>query len=588
MSSSEILWELKNLSNTASALYIAAHPDDENTRLISYLANERHVRTAYLSLTRGDGGQNLIGSEKGPLLGMVRTQELLAARRTDHGTQYFSRAYDFGYSKNPEETFRFWNKDSVLADAVWVIRTFKPDVIICRFPTTGEGGHGHHTASAIIAFEAFDAAADPKKFPEQLKYTTTWQAKRIVWNTFNFGGMNMTDSTQLKIDVGGYNSLLGKYNGEIAAESRSMHKSQGFGSEKSRGSQFEYFKHMKGAEAKDDLFDGVDMTWNRYSETKSLKKMIDQTINNYEYKPHDNFLSELMELYHAFQKISKNNKELAAQKHLKIALLERIILASSGVWADVTTSLQTIAPGQDVKVNISLIKSSKEPISVLNLKTFNNDTSLNLSLTDNKMERISQTVKVPLNTKQSTPYWLTTFPEKGLFQVHDLKQNTLAENATAATASILFKVMNDTFSTTIPIRYKTVDPVKGEQYQPLQIVPPIAINVSYNNYLFTNDKTKTIPVTIVSSTDSIKGVVSVNAPQGWDVKISNADFQLVGKGSQTIIPIAITPSKKCHRWQHEFVCKCKWKNLQSKSYHYRLRSHTETITATTSCYTSYS
>ena len=322
-----------------------------------------------------------------------------------------------------------------------------------------------------------------------------------------------------------------------------MHKSQGFGSEKSRGSQFEYFKHMKGAEAKDDLFDGVDMTWNRYSETKSLKKMIDQTINNYEYKPHDNFLSELMELYHAFQKISKNNKELAAQKHLKIALLERIILASSGVWADVTTSLQTIAPGQDVKVNISLIKSSKEPISVLNLKTFNNDTSLNLSLTDNKMERISQTVKVPLNTKQSTPYWLTTFPEKGLFQVHDLKQNTLAENATAATASILFKVMNDTFSTTIPIRYKTVDPVKGEQYQPLQIVPPIAINVSYNNYLFTNDKTKTIPVTIVSSTDSIKGVVSVNAPQGWDVKISNADFQLVGKGSQTIIPIAITPSK---------------------------------------------
>ena len=163
LSSAEILQKLQRLGNTASVLYIAAHPDDENTRLLSYLSRELHVRTAYLSLTRGDGGQNLIGSETEEALGLIRTQELLAARKIDGAQQFFTRAFDFGYSKNPEETFSIWNRDSVLHDVVWVIRNFKPDIIITRFPTTGEGGHGHHTASAILAVDAFKAAADPKK-----------------------------------------------------------------------------------------------------------------------------------------------------------------------------------------------------------------------------------------------------------------------------------------------------------------------------------------------------------------------------------------------------------------------------------------
>jgi LmbE family N-acetylglucosaminyl deacetylase len=161
----DILQKLQNLGTSTSVLYIAAHPDDENTRLLSYLSNELHLRTAYLSLTRGDGGQNLIGSETEEALGLIRTQELLAARRVDGAEQFFTRAFDFGYSKTPEETFRIWNRDSILHDVVWVIRNFRPDVIITRFPTTGEGGHGHHTASAMLAVDAFTAAADPKRFP---------------------------------------------------------------------------------------------------------------------------------------------------------------------------------------------------------------------------------------------------------------------------------------------------------------------------------------------------------------------------------------------------------------------------------------
>ena len=223
MSAADIELALKKLNTVGSVLYIAAHPDDENTRLLGYLANEKCLRTAYLSMNRGDGGQNLIGTEQGELMGLIRTQELLAARRVDGAEQFFTRANDFGYSKGPEETMRIWGHDSILADVVWIIRLFKPDVIITRFPTTGEGGHGHHTASAILAGEAFTAAADPTKFKEQLKYVDVWQAKSLYWNTFNFGGApNTIDTNQLKVDVGVYNPLLGKGYGELAAESSSL------------------------------------------------------------------------------------------------------------------------------------------------------------------------------------------------------------------------------------------------------------------------------------------------------------------------------------------------------------------------------
>src|ERR1700733_12993066 len=253
----------KKLDVLGSVLYVAAHPDDENTRLLAYLAQEKHYRTGYLSMTRGDGGQNLIGNEQGELLGLIRTQELLAARRVDGAEQFFTRANDFGFSKGPEETLKIWDREKILGDVVYVIRKFKPDVIICRFPTTGEGGHGNHTASAILAQQAFTAAADPKRFPEQLKYVQIWQKKRLLWNTFNFGNTNTTAPDQFKINVGVYNPLLGKGYGEMAAESRSNHKTQGFGSARQRGDAFEYFKTLLGDAPQNDLMDGVTTTWKR-------------------------------------------------------------------------------------------------------------------------------------------------------------------------------------------------------------------------------------------------------------------------------------------------------------------------------------
>src|SRR5215210_6187041 len=229
---------LRTLSVAGSVLYVAAHPDDENTALLAYLARGRGVRTAYLSLTRGDGGQNILGSEKGALLGLVRTQELLAARRVDGAEQFFTRAIDFGFTRSPEETFRFWDHETVLADVVRVVRQFRPDVIVTRFPTTGEGGHGQHTASAILAGEAFDAAADPARFPEQLKEgLQTWKAKRLVWNVFNLrqGETPKDADKMLSVDVGAYDPLLGKSYTEIAAASRTMHMSQAQGTPERRG-----------------------------------------------------------------------------------------------------------------------------------------------------------------------------------------------------------------------------------------------------------------------------------------------------------------------------------------------------------------
>ena len=295
--SAEILLQLKKLNVLGSVLYIAAHPDDENTRLLTYLANEKLYRTGYLSLTRGDGGQNLIGDEQGVDLGLIRTQELLAARRIDGAEQFFTRAFDFGYSKSPDETMKFWGHDKILSDVVWVIRKFRPDVIITRFPTTGEGGHGHHTASAILAGEAFDAAADATKFPEQLtKGVTVWQAKRILWNTFSFGGNNTTREDQFKMECGDYNPILGKSYGEIAATSRSQHKSQGFGVPAQRGSVTEHLKTIKGTAPAKDLFDEVDVSWNKTADA-SLANTVNKIIEKFDVSHPEKSVSALVDLY---------------------------------------------------------------------------------------------------------------------------------------------------------------------------------------------------------------------------------------------------------------------------------------------------
>src|SRR5579871_2396860 len=228
----ELRQRLEKLQTLGSVMMIGAHPDDENTALLAYFARGLHMRTAYLSLTRGEGGQNLIGSEQGDELGIIRTQELLAARRLDGGEQFFTRAIDFGFSKTAEETLTKWPREQVLGDIVWNIRRFRPDVVILNFTGTPRDGHGHHQVSAILGKEAFSAAADRSRFPEQFALgVEPWQAKRLMYNVLAFTADQEKEAKamadRIDVDVGEYNPELGYSYAEIAGMSRSQHRSQG-------------------------------------------------------------------------------------------------------------------------------------------------------------------------------------------------------------------------------------------------------------------------------------------------------------------------------------------------------------------------
>ena len=469
--SAEMYQALKKLNVLGSVLYIAAHPDDENTRLIAYLSKDKLYRTGYLSLTRGDGGQNLIGDEQGIELGLIRTQELLAARRIDGGEQFFTRAFDFGYSKNPEETFTKWDKEKILSDVVWVIRKFQPDIIINRFPVTGEGGHGHHTASGILANEAYAAAADPTRFPEQLKYVSVWQAKRVLWNTFNFGGNNTTREDQYKVDVGGYNPLLGKSYGEIAAESRSQHKSQGFGVPAGRGEALEYFKATKGDQPVNDLMDGIDITWKRVPGGEPIQKMIDELSASFDFLHPERSVEGLVKLYKAINGLADGY-----WKTRKLSEVQKLVEQCSGLFLDVTTSEQFAVQTDSLRINFSFNNRLGTDAVLQKIVVDNLDSGLLKPLERNKNLFFSKTIYIPADKKITQPYWLAKKMEEGYYNVTDQQSIGQPDVDPAFNANVTIKISGELFAFTRPVRYKFTDPVRGELYQPVTVLPPALIS----------------------------------------------------------------------------------------------------------------
>ncbi|HET7118388.1 MAG TPA: PIG-L family deacetylase [Hanamia sp.] len=468
-SSSQIFQQIKKLDVLGSVLYVAAHPDDENTRLLAYLANEKLYRTGYLSMTRGDGGQNLIGDEQGVELGLIRTQELLAARRIDGAEQFFTRAYDFGFTFSPVETFQFWNHDKILSDVVWVIRKFQPDVIITRFPTTGEGGHGHHTASAILAGEAFEAAADPTKFPEQFKYgVKPWQAKRLLWNTFNFGGVNTERPDQFKIDAGGYNSLLGKSYGEIAAESRSQHKTQGFGVPSSPGTSWEYFKTIKGTAPTKTLMDGVTANWDRINDP-SMETAIQKVIKDYSFQYPEKSLPELLNIYQSLKKMNEGY-----WRDQKLEQVKQIIKECIGLYLEATTRTMFAVQGDSLQVNFVADNRAGMNVSVSSVKIRNRKFMLNDELPENENVSHSLNILIPDTAKISQPYWLVEPMSKGSFNVSDQRLIGKPQNDPES-ATVTVKIHGESMEYDIPIQYKSNDPVKGERFEPLFIIPKVEL-----------------------------------------------------------------------------------------------------------------
>lgn len=479
--SSEILLQLKKLNVLGSVLYVAAHPDDENTRLLGYLANEKLYKTAYLSITRGDGGQNLIGDEQGIDLGLIRTQELLAARRIDGAEQFFTRAYDFGYSKNPDEALRIWNHDKILYDVVKIIRMNRPDIIICRFPTTGEGGHGHHTASAILAQEAYEAAADATKFPDQLTGNiTTWKVKRLLWNTFNFGSTNTQKENQFKIDAGVYNPLLGKTYGEIASLSRSQHQSQGFGVPAQRGAAIEYFTTIKGDTLVSELLDGINTTWNRIGQS-DVSKILDSIISNYDINAPEKSVKGLFYLQSQVEKIQ--NEYFWKQK--KLIEINQLIMACSGIYAEATATEEKIVENDSATINLNLFSRTK--LTVTDVEASFNQKVFSLgSVASNKSVNQTKTIFFKGSHDLSQPYWLRYGKSEGSFNVPD-SMFTGAPQNTPIEVEFTCKIDGQSIRFKKPLQFKYTDPVKGEFYQPVVIVPKFSVRPETNVLLSSNE-----------------------------------------------------------------------------------------------------
>jgi len=584
--SAEILLGLKKLNVLGSVLYMAAHPDDENTRLIAYLANGKLLETGYLSCTRGDGGQNLIGPELREQLGVIRTQELLAARRIDGGRQFFTRANDFGFSKTSDETFTIWDKEQVLADMVWTIRQRRPDVLITRFPPDARAGHGHHQASAILAAEAFDAAGDPKRFPEQLQYVQPWSPKRLVWNTGSFfvkPGESMTG--YLSLDAGGFNPLLGQSYGEIAARSRSQHKSQGFGSSATRGEALEYFQPVKGAKADKDPFEGVDMTWNRVPGGAAVGKLIDEVIRKYDPSNPSASVAGLLKVRGAMAvkgiSWSGNAPDLSFWKTEKTQQVDDLIKACLGLHlevsaAEATASIVELHQSQAVQLTIEALNRSSIPVTITGIYGgLNVDTTFVLPV--GKLVSFRRKTARLYTPQPSQPYWLLQPGTTGMYTVPDLielpvgvdaaysraakyaglssmpkdeltgdkrlRQDVIGmpENSPAVGICFIVEVGGVKLLYPVPVQYKSTDPVEGEKYRPLTVVPPVAVNIAGRAYVFADNQPKTVPVTLRAGRAGVKGSLTLALPAGWLAEPAAIPFELAAKDAEQTVQFRVHP-----------------------------------------------
>ncbi len=538
-SSADILQSLQKLNTVATVLYVAAHPDDENTRLLAYLAKEKKFRTAYLSLTRGDGGQNLIGSEQGDMLGVIRTEELLAARKVDGAEQYFTRAVDFGYSKNPAETFTHWDKKTILGDVVLTIRRLRPDIIICRFPTTGEGGHGHHTASAMLALEAFALAADSTAFTDQLREVKVWQAKRILWNTFNFGTTNTTAPDQFKLDVGAYNVLEGKSYGEIAAESRTNHKSQGFGSAAQRGSSIEYFKLMNGDALVSDIFEGVNSTWSRLPKGASIGSKIDKCIKGFDPLHPERSVSALLEL-HKLLKVQSLLNGKSSYYYTKMLELEQIIFQCAGIWMECNAKDLVAIPGEKVKLTAQFLVRNPATVRLMSVAfDGNTDTTVREVIKHNTLLRCTRDVTVPENTLYTDPYWLKLPHEQAIHIVHQPKMIGLPQTDCPLNATYTFIIGKSEFKVVKPVVFKLTDPVLGEYYKPLEILPPVTVTPMRSVMVTGDDQEKSLFFLVKTNVDNFEGTLNVKMTSKLDVRVLNPSFTLEKKGDEKLIEVKV-------------------------------------------------
>ena len=542
MNAGEIQLALQKLNVLGRVLYIAAHPDDENTNLMAFWANGSLYDAAYLSVTRGDGGQNIIGPELGERLGVIRTEELLDARRIDHAKQFFTRAIDFGFSKTADETMHIWDHDKILADVVWIVRNFRPDVIVTRFSPEDQKTHGHHTASAILAQEAFSAAADPNRFPEQLSLVKPWQATRLVWNTspFFFTNRNLPfDPTGLTVlEVGAYNPLLGKAYTEIAAASISMHKSQGVGGLPRRGARKEYFKPLQGQPMTSSLFEGIDTSWSRVVNSGSVATEIRQIISKFNPADPSASVPDLLKLRQAVRGIQ--DESWAAEKKADI---DKIIAACLGLHVEASTATEAFTPGQTAAIKLEAINRSNVPVTLQEVRFPNtgDSTKIDAALPSNELVTKDLSCRIPEDAPYSQPYWLRKAGALGTFVVDDQRLIGLPDNPPALPVEIVLQVNGQELRYIVDSKYRTVDAVAGELPRPLVIAPPAFVNVLDSVFVFPTNQAKPVSVRVTAATGPVKGDVKLVAPQGWEVSPASIPVDLKAVNAEMGATFSVKP-----------------------------------------------
>jgi LmbE family N-acetylglucosaminyl deacetylase len=559
--------QIQKLNFLGTVLYIAAHPDDENTRLISYFSNEKKARTGYLSLTRGDGGQNLIGPELRELLGVIRTQELIEARKIDGGEQFFSRANDFGYSKNPEETLAIWKKDDVLSDVVYIIRKFQPDVIINRFDARSPGTtHGHHTSSALLSLEAFDLTNNPNQFTSQLKSVATWQPKRVYFNTswWFYGSKEKFEkadkSNLIQLNTGVYYQSLGKSNQEIAALSRSRHQSQGFGSTGTRGEEQEYLELLKGEPSKNNsnIFDGIDTSWNRVKGGKIIGDLLKNVEVNFNFKNPSESIPDLVKAYTLIQQLEDEH-----WKSIKSEEIKKIIASCAGLYLEAVANAQESTSNASLKLKIEAINRSSIPMQLQNIENgiTSEKITKDLELKTNSVQNIDLEIQLPENLEYTQPYWLKEKGTVGMYRVD--QQNNIGKPDIIREVTIVFNIALQ--GITIPFErnviYKYNDDVKGEVYKPFDIVPAVTTSIQNKVVLFNNGNSKTIEVKVKAGKDNVQGEIYLEATENWKITPLSIPFNLLKKGEEQIVSFQVNPPKNAE----EFIVKSIVK-IDSKRY----------------------
>ncbi len=546
MDAAEIRLALEKLGVVGTALYVGAHPDDENTAMLAYLSKGRKVRAVYLSLTRGDGGQNLMGSDIGERLGVLRTQELLAARRVDGAEQRFSRALDFGFSKNADESLRLWGHDRILEDVVWVIRSLEPDVIITRFPPDSTAGHGHHAASAILAAEAFRAAADSTRFPDQLQWVRPWQAKRLVWNVFRFGNAPAdTTRGRLAVDLGAYDVLLGQSYTEIAGKSRSFHKTQGDGTPERRGPFVNTFVLRDGAPARQDLFDGVDLSWNRAPRGFLMESLVAQARKEFD-PEHPEALVPLLLRMHAVI-ATMGNAPIVIQKRLEV---EELIRSCAGLWLEAIASRPQATPGAPLRIVTSAMARTPTPLEFERVELLRyglQPTLVDKDLTPRPLPPNAAVVdtfniQVPLDAESAQPYWLRRASAGDWYELEDQQLTGLPENLPSLAARFTLNANGEHFHIDAPVVYRWVDPVAGERYRALDVVPPVALSLDRGVYLFSGPAARTVEVTARSADAPVSGDLVLDLPPGWKSSPARVPLHLPGGEVDTVVSFRVTPA----------------------------------------------